>query len=183
MAKANLKQSNGNSDNGSEKGSSQSASMELTKTLDLSEHDYPFTIKVPDNVEFIAEKYSDIIGDHNAVKEEVLAQNPDLEGTKLKIEIARNSNFAMEVTDYGTTIEERKETWKKNDVNVVKEWVKETENGFITKNEVMNQEAYYFFYTISVNGQKYEFENYKGSQFNKAQIEAMFKACESITPK
>lgn len=128
--------------------------LELSKKLDLSEHGYPFTIMVPEDAAFVDEKYNGLI--------------------------TNNNGFEIEITDYGTTVEERKEEWSKNDVNVVKEWLVESDNGFVTKNEVMNQEAHYFFYSVNAGESGFELENVKVKNFTEQQAMDMYRACETI---
>lgn len=128
--------------------------LELSKKLDLSEYGYPFSIMVPEDASFVDEKYNGLI--------------------------TNNNGFEIEITNYGTTVAERKEEWSNNDVNVVKEWLVESENGFVTKNEVMNQDAHYFFYSVSAGEEGYELENVKVKNFTKQQAMDMYRACETI---
>ncbi len=132
--------------------------LTLNASLDLSAHEMPFTMNVPEGAEFVQGDYA----------------------TNVRL----GESFNIEITDYGTTVEERKAEVEENDINKHKSYIADEENGFITENEVMGQIEYHFFYVLKVDDEtQYEFENVKGRSFSKEEAMLMYQAAKSAQLK
>jgi hypothetical protein len=131
--------------------------MTLNASLDLSANELPFTMQVPEGAQFVQGDFS--------------------------MGVQLGESFNIEITDFGTTVEERKKEVKENDVNVLKQFVVEEENGFVSEQEVMGQTEYHFFYILKAGDTQYEFENAKGRSYTKEEAMLMFEAAKSAAAK
>ena len=141
------------SSNESEDASTASVGLTLDESMDLSEFELPIVMDAPAN--------------STAVDE-------------YGVEVSNGETFNIKIDeDFYDSVDERRQEFEENDVNVVKSFVVDEENGFISENEVMGQTEYHFFYLISNDEHTYAFENVKGRSFSLAEIELMYEAAKS----
>lgn len=127
--------------------------------MDLSDHGYPITIEVPDDVTFEKGSYVDVL------------KNAD-------------GSFALTLSAMEWSKEEALGEAKKNDVNKFKEMLDETDNGYLIQTEVMGKDDFHMW--MSVDGGLEEpiiFENEKGNMPTKATATVMFNSLKSAKKK
>jgi hypothetical protein len=151
------KEEKSTSDEPKEEEVSETAALTLNATLDLSPLNIPATMSVPEGAEIVAGKYDNTI--------------------------TLGESFNILLTDYGTTVEERKKEVEANDVNKLKQFIVDEENGFVSENEVMGNIEYHFFYVITTTDGQVEFENVKGRGFTRDEALLMYNACKSVSMK
>jgi hypothetical protein len=127
--------------------------------MDLTDHGYPVTIEVPDNVVFEKGDYNDIL------------KNPD--GT-----------FAITITTMEWTKDEALGEAKKNDMNKLKEVLEESENGYFIQTEVMRKDDFHMWYSVDAGGEEpIIFENDKGNMPTKSVATVMWNSLKSVKVK
>lgn len=132
----------------------EAVSMTLDKTLDLSQYDMPLKIQVPEGTVVDEKSYG------------------------IYIKNGEGFNFEPNV-DFYDEVAQRKKEMEANDLNKLKKYVKETENGYIAETEVMDQTEYHVFYLIKGDGFTVSLENVKGRSYTLPEAQFMWKAFET----
>ena len=94
--------------------------------------------------------------------------------------IRSGAGFAIEYSEDASPVADIKAEAEANDINKIKKFVIDEENGFLTENEVMRKTEYHFYYVATQGDQTYQFENEKGPSYTLDQAMAMYNACKSL---
>ncbi len=130
--------------------------LELNGTVDLNAIDIPLTISVPEGTQIKDESYATYVTHSEGFSYEVIEDDGSL-----------------------YSLEERKEEWNENDLNVVQKYVVDEPNGFIAETKVMNKTEYHFFYVLEGEEMNYYFENEKGYSYSLEQAKLMFESVKT----
>ena len=128
--------------------------MSLDQTLDLSQYDMPLKLKVPEGTTVDEKSYG------------------------IYIKNGEGFNFEPNV-DFYETVAERKKELEANDLNKLKKYIKDTDNGYIAETEVMGKTEYHVFYLIKGEGFTVSIENVKGRPYSLPEAKLMWKAFET----
>src|SRR5690606_9506765 len=110
------------------------------------EHEMPLKIQVPAGTELEVKSYG------------------------IYVEYGDGFKFEPKI-DFHETVDERKKEIEANDLNKLKRYIKETENGFIAENEVVGKTVYHVFYLVKGNGFTISLENDKAKPLTLADAE------------
>ncbi len=140
----------------SEDKESSAPTLELNGSIDLSSIEIPLTITVPEGTEIKDESFATYVTHSEGFSYEVIEDDGSL-----------------------YSLEERKEEWNDNDVNVVQSYVVDEPNGFIAETKVMGKIEYHFFYVLEGEEMNYYFENEKGYSYSLEQAKLMFESVKT----
>lgn len=128
--------------------------VSLDQTLDLSQYEMPLKIQVPQGTVVDEKSYG------------------------IYIKNGEGFNFEPNV-DFYEDVAERKKELEANDLNKLKKYVKDTENGYIAQTEVMGKTEYHIFYLLKGDGFTVSLENVKGRSYTLPEAKLMWKAFET----
>lgn len=127
--------------------------------LDLSRYGKPFSVLVPDTT----------------TNEFKITEQPN--GA---LDIRVGKNFGISIYEQEADLNMKKEDIKADDVNKLKQFIKEEPNGIIWESQVINPE-YHFLVNTRIGNVVYSFEEIKDTQSNGFTKEAVAKMYESAT--
>ena len=70
-----------------------------------------------------------------------------------------------------------------NDINKVKRYLVDTPDALLYESEVMGQNEFHFYGNVTVGDRTFNCEDIKGPRHMQADVEAMWKSCQSLARK
>lgn len=147
------------------------------KKTDLSKWDIKASICLPSGITVKEVNYSLTVGDVSYFKkaELISKENIDFEAiAKIK------PTFAMQISNSKADLKGLEKEIRENDVNKLTGFIKKTESLLFYESEVMRKKEYHFVMNVTVNGNTVSFEDVKGENFTKKQVEAMITVVETL---
>ena len=95
--------------------------------------------------------------------------------------VKAGETFQLEIHTGAADLAARKKEIEENTVNKLKKFHTESDTALVYETEVMGKTEFHFVANVEVDGAKYNCEDTKGKGYTQADVEAMHKACTSMT--
>jgi hypothetical protein len=97
--------------------------------------------------------------------------------------VTDGKSFNLEIRgDKGDIAAYKKES-DANDINKVKRYLVDTPEALVYESEVMGQNEFHFYGNVTVGDKTFNCEDIKGPRHMQADVEAMWKSCQSLAKK
>lgn len=98
-------------------------------------------------------------------------------------EVKAGDHFQLEIHSGKADLAARKKESDENDINKVKRYLVESADALVMETELMGKPEFHFVGNVKAGDKEFYCENVKGPVYTQADVEAMWKACQSITKK